>query len=284
MGLSRILVAADESGDGRAAVQMGRSLARAAAARLSILEVLPSARIDGRPAGERISASGQVADPVLVHFVDWLGADGSPNGDVSPEVTIGFGLPGIEITRMAHEVRADLVVLGRRPRTPDRPLVLGETADAVLRRNEIPTLFVPPDCPELERVLIALDATDRSVEILSRGVEVSVAAGARAIGVVTVDTEADTGTEQRGPVSGHVLRVQQLVERFRRDAKRAPPISLETRRGAIVDQVLDAVSRAAAQLLVIGYRRGGPAKVVRPSDLARNLLYASATAVLTVPL
>ncbi|MEZ4588612.1 MAG: universal stress protein [Gemmatimonadales bacterium] len=142
-------------------------------------------------------------------------AEGSANGDVSPEGDRRLsGLPGIEITRMAHEIRADLVVLGRRPRAPDRPLVLGETADAVLRRNETPTCTVPRTVRSSSGSRSRLDATDRSVEILRRGVEaVSAAAGATAIGVVTVDTEADARNEQRGPGEwAYVLRVQQLVE------------------------------------------------------------------------
>jgi len=223
-------------------------------------------------------------DPSLAGFVDWLGEDAAPGGGSAPVVAVGFGVPGIEITRMAADVEADLVVLGRRPRAPDRPLVLGETADAVLRRNETPTLFVPPDCPTLSKVLVALDATDRSGEVLARGVEVAVAASAQEIGVITVESENGDEPGASGPVSGHILRVRQIVERFRHDVPDGPPITVEARSGAIIEEVLEAVGRAAAHLLVIGYRRGGPVKVVRPRDIARNLLYASAAAVLTVPL
>ncbi|MEO8449984.1 MAG: hypothetical protein ABI647_09350 [Gemmatimonadota bacterium] len=59
---------------------------------------------------------------------------------------------------------------------------------------------------------------------------------------------------------------------------------LAVRRGNPIEQILTQVKTIRADLLVIGYRRGGPPKITGPQDIARSLLLSAPSAVLTIPL
>src|SRR5438105_1647580 len=130
MQLRTILAATDESPDGRHAVHMARRLAASAGASLSVLRVLPVSGEAGKAAGRFVSnrTPERVASPDLEQFLQWLGPD-ALNGSLGVELVLAYGVPGVEISRLAEERGADLVVLGRRARSPTHRLLLGETAD-----------------------------------------------------------------------------------------------------------------------------------------------------------
>ena len=56
---------------------------------------------------------------------------------------IAVGVPADEILRTARRHRADLVVVGTRGMGRAARLLLGSTADAVLRHTRVPVLAVP---------------------------------------------------------------------------------------------------------------------------------------------
>jgi nucleotide-binding universal stress UspA family protein len=190
------------------------------------------------------------------------------------------------VTSLAGQRSADLIVLGRRPRTREHRLLLGETADAVVRRSDTPVLFVPPETHALGRVLVALDGGDRSVRVLEVAAAFArfVAAGSLEAVIVEPDRDDEAVADSPVPLSGRSLRLEAILSQFARDHPDLPPVPLAVRRGHVIDEILAEVEAARPDVLVIGYRRGGPPKVVGPRDIARNLLYAVPTAVLTVPL
>jgi nucleotide-binding universal stress UspA family protein len=96
-------------------------------------EVLPTAEELGEPGVERLQR--------------WVEAD-LPALERMPTINyaVAFGIPGVEIARFAEHERADLLVLGRKPRSRMARLLLGDTADAVVRRSRCPP-FVPPTAP-----------------------------------------------------------------------------------------------------------------------------------------
>jgi nucleotide-binding universal stress UspA family protein len=99
---------------------------------------------------------------------------------------------------------------------------------------------------------------------------------------VTVEPiQPNEDVDQADLPSARSIKVQQLLAD---DARRgSPECPLQIRRGQPVPEILAAVARADASVLVVGYRRGGPAREVSPTETARNLLYAAPCAVLTVP-
>ncbi len=290
MTYHQILVGADESVDGRHAVSAAQMLASSSHAQVTILKVLAVPSAGDVPAGRWISTTtagpgGQHSE--LEHFRLWVGSEAKNGAQAAvPEVAVAFGIAGIEIGRFAALRKADLVVLGRRDRTPDHRLLLGETADAVVRRSDVPVLFVPPDIREFRRVLVALDGTERAAQVLETALAVSREFGA-VLSAVTVEPDLD---DERSPPSGgpmprgRSVRLRDLLQRLPRGGAGATGVALEVRKGNPIDGVLAAVTALSAGLLVIGYRRGGPPKIVGPTDIARNLLYAAPSAVLTVPL
>jgi nucleotide-binding universal stress UspA family protein len=219
----------------------------------------------------------------LAHFVAWLGPEAANGNRPRPEVAVAYGIPGIEISRLAQLRQTTLIILGRRSRAPERRLLLGETGDAVVRRSDQPVLFVPPGVGQFHRVLVAIDGTERSVRVLEMAVAVtrSLAASLTAITVDPILTDEEPVVSAPLP-RGRAFR---LGDALRKQPQLAGvDIPLVTRRGNPIEEVLGYASETRPDLLVIGYRRGGQPKVVGPTEIARNLLYAAPCAVFTVPL
>lgn len=100
------------------------------------------------------------------------------------------GVAGIEITRFAEVVQADLVVL------PRMLLGGGLLADEVTRRSRVPCLVVSPGQEDLGRWLVALDGSSRGTLVLSVVTPLVEALGALAVPL----------TVRNGDVMTEVLR------------------------------------------------------------------------------
>ncbi len=157
--LNHILASTDFSDHARPAVDRAAHLAQQAGAMLSLIHVLPGGaladlrhwlgsghaieqqlRADARTQLQQLAAELQSGLPVPVQTVDAIGA--------VPE----------EIQRAADGADADLVVVGARGAGFMRRLVLGSTAERLLRRTQRPLLVVrQPAGRPYRRVLVALD-------------------------------------------------------------------------------------------------------------------------------
>jgi nucleotide-binding universal stress UspA family protein len=60
--------------------------------------------------------------------------------------------------------------------------------------------------------------------------------------------------------------------------------ALEVRRGAIVEQILATVHVIGADVLVIGYHRGGLPGIIEAGSTGRRVVHTAPCAVLTIPL
>lgn len=252
----RILVASDDSEEGRYATEVASRLRGEHAAPLAILRVdqfAPSAAPGG-------SSPGTLAG--------WL--ERQPRSATS---WIAQGVPGIEISRFGDRHRASLIVLGRRDRAGRQPASLGETADAVVRRAGIPVLSVPKGSWPFRRGLVALDETPRSHQVLDLALRWSREIDLPLVGV-TVTQNGAGATRRSVAVAASAAGM----------AGTPPAIQVSLRTGSPAVEILEEVCAAEAGVLVIGYRRGGPPKVVEPTETARSLLLAAPCAVLTVPL
>jgi nucleotide-binding universal stress UspA family protein len=274
MILTAVLAAADKTPDGRHAIRAAAQLAGATGARLSVLEVVRVGSEKAVPIG-RVASSRHAHPPTeeLSAYEHWVGPIDPSVADGRVEFAVAYGIPGIEIGRLADQRAADVVVLGRRPRSTDHPLILGETADAVVRRSPRPVLFVPPAATAFRRVLVALDGTERTIKLLRPAYCLAKAWGAQVAAVMVRPTG--------GGSDDAAARVRGLIAR---GSDSAEPLALTVRNGNPIDEILDHAETTRPDVLVIGYRRGGPPKIIGPADIARNLLYAAPTAVLTIPL
>ena len=276
MSLRHIVVATDESDAGRQAVRAGLDLAGRAAARLTVMRVVspPAVPLMGAMAGGVENAELDAVGTALERLQRWLSADVLPaESDLQVALGIAFGVPGIEICRFTERRDADLLVLGRKQRSPLARLLLGDTADAVVRRSRVPCLFVQPDSRPIREILVALDGSERGMRVLdgARALADSVSARSR---VVTVEEEEPCEALAPAPPRARSLRLERKVAGS----------AVGIRRGPIVKEILAEVAARAPDVLAIGYHRGGPPGIIEGSSTARQLTHTAPVSVLAIPL
>jgi nucleotide-binding universal stress UspA family protein len=287
MLLRHILAATDESDAGRQAVRTAMDLASRASARVTILRVIAveaTRRLVGVGHGTAYTNGGE-DEVALTYLRRWLEADVlSPAATEAPELAIACGIPGIEICRFAEQADADLLVLGRKRHSPMMRLLLGDTADAVARRSRFPCLFIPPAAGEIRKVLVALDGSDRGINVLNQACDFARYVGAVVEAVTVERRPGDESLQLVSPLP--VARSSSLEIRARQVFAREgfPGAALAIRRGEIVEQVINEAQETGADVLVIGYHRGGPPGVLEAGSTARRLAHAAPCAVLTIPL
>jgi nucleotide-binding universal stress UspA family protein len=218
------------------------------------------------------------------HLRRWVIAELPPEteGPV-PGLAVTYGLPGVEIGRFAESEGASLVVVGRKPRNSRTRLLLGDTADAVARRCRLPCLFVQPGATPIRRVLVAADGTDRGLSVITRACAIAAGVGAE-LRIVTVErVHPGEPSDLAGALpSGRSARLQAQLESILRPDSRG--VTLDIRRGAVVEQILAAVGETGSDALAVGYHRGGPAGIIDAGSVARRLVHTATCAVFTIPL
>jgi nucleotide-binding universal stress UspA family protein len=290
MNLHHIVVATDETDAGRQAVRAGLQLAARSRARLTVMRAVPLPAVAVLAGVSTGTAPVELDGAVAVKRLQrWLDADVIPAGHPTPvDVSVTFGIPGIEICRFAEQQGADLLILGRKLRFPMTRLLLGDTADAVVRRSRIPCLFVPPGSGELWQLLVALDGSERGMTVLTAACGFAGDVGA-CLRVVTVEYGPDgepaglgsalpvgRSSQLRGRVAAVLGRELETIA--------GAPTAVEIRHGGIVPQILAEVEASHPDVLVFGYHRGGPPGMVEAGSTGRHLAHTAPCAVLTIPL
>lgn len=277
MSLNRIVVAMDNSAASLHAARLAVGLAAASGAAVLAISVAEPAHRDEQQI--RLTALRRLMAPVL-------------EGTAAPvpvEYIVAFGLPQIEICRLAEQRHADLLVLGRKSRSRTARLLLGDTADAVVRRSRVPCLHVPEATTRLSRMLVALDGWPRSEVMFRQVVDLVEAAGIQ-LEVITVEPRfAGEPTDLAGQVpTARTERLTQMLTEPRTGTGTGPAepavVPLRVRHGDPVEQIQAEIRETGADILAIGFHRGGPAMVVETVSIARHLLHSSPCAVLTMPL
>lgn len=276
MDLTHIVAATDESEAGRQAVRSAIALASRTEARVTVMQAVPARRV---PAGVASNASvGDVADGATLSRLRRSVETDPGSLGYAPEVSfaVAHGLPGIEITRFAERERADLLVLGRKPRSLMSRLIVGDTTDAVARRSSLPCLFVPVGVQLPRSILVALDGTSRGVTVLTVAEDFARHVNAE-LHVVKVDQQRPLEPAHLAPSAG--AQSGRLGVEIRSDADR----ELEVRYGDIVEEVLASVCEHRPDVLAIGYHRGGPPGIIDAGSTGRRLAHIAPCAVLTIP-
>jgi nucleotide-binding universal stress UspA family protein len=284
--LRNILVATDESEAGRSAVRAGLDLAERASARLTVMRVVP---VESLPL---LSVVGGVLGPdgaatALERLQRWLPAELTTDSPVPVELAIAFGVPGIEICRFAEQRSADLLVLGRKHRSAVTRLLVGDTADAVIRRSRVPCLLMEQGALPLSQLLVALDGSQRGMGVFTAARAFAEALGA-GVGVVTVEDVDETPTEVPGllPLARSSRLWAELepamVGTSTSTWRSETPVAI--RRGHVVREVMAELVESGADVLAFGCHRGGPSGILEVGGTARHLLHTAPVSVLTIPL
>lgn len=267
MRLQHIVAAADETEVSRNAIRTALAWAHRASARLTILSV----------SSRKALATGDGQPSAVTTIERWLGHEVAGSNAAAPRIAEASGVPSIEIARFAEESAADLLVLGRKQRSAVARRLLGDTADAVARRSRVPCLFVPGPDEVPDRLLVALDATERGLTVFYGACRLAEALDVR-LDLVTVERAlADEPAHLARDVRDG--RTENLARALCGAAN-----ALRVRRGDVVTEILHEVDARHARVLVIGYHRGGPPGFVEAGSVARQLSHSAPCAVLTIPL
>jgi nucleotide-binding universal stress UspA family protein len=105
-----------------------------------------------------------------------------PAEGIRVDVVVREGRPDSEILRLAGEMSANLVVIATHGRSGFDRLVMGSTAERVLRKGSCPVLTIPShaarDVTSLARVLCPVDFSQSSMRALQCAMSVAEEAGA----------------------------------------------------------------------------------------------------------
>jgi nucleotide-binding universal stress UspA family protein len=167
-------------------------------------------------------------------------------------------------------------------------LLLGDTADAVLRRSRVPCLFVQPGSSPIGQLLVALDGSERGMSVLTAARGFAEAAGA-AIRVVTVE---DVDAPHPQVLASNVPltrsgRLQREVDPIGAHATRSrgpANTGVSVRQGLVVPEILAEVAASGPDVLVFGYHRGGAPGIIEGSSTGRQLAHTAPVSVLAIPL
>jgi nucleotide-binding universal stress UspA family protein len=168
--LPRLLVAVDGSDGSGRAVSFAIALARRQGSELEFCSVVDHAAaiaeccsMDG--AGALILPLAQELDEAAASIVAEARARANGAGLVATGYVLD-GKPVEAIVRWETLHQFDAVVMGTRGKRGLERMVLGSTADGVLRRSDVPAFIVPPGAseaaPAFDRILVAVNDSDPS--------------------------------------------------------------------------------------------------------------------------
>lgn len=167
-----VVVAADFSAGSRAALSRLARLPLHDAPRLHVVHVVPL------PTLAPLAVAREMAHDRL-RRVEAAARRRWPRAAVRLEISAGR--PADEITRVAGEQGAELIVAGRRGAGGFPRLLLGSTAERLARLARVPLLLVAEDGRAHQRVLFALDVaedcsavTDAAARLLRDGARIDV--------------------------------------------------------------------------------------------------------------
>jgi nucleotide-binding universal stress UspA family protein len=288
MNLHHILAAADESEAGHQAVRSAIDLAASARADVTVMRAVPVGAMAVAAGAANVSdfAGVGIERPSIQDLHQWIRtALHAQREPPHVEVGIAAGVPAIEICRLAERRHADVLVLGRKQRSQLGRLLLGDTADAVARRSTVPCLFVPPKSGPFRQVLVALDGSERGMLVLRTALGFALGTGA-GLRMMTVEAGPPDERDELAftLLADRTIRLESELQALLAQ-KPVPGVvpTVQVRRGEIVEQILATVHATGADVLVIGYHRGGLPGIIEAGSTARRLLHTAPCAVLTIP-
>jgi nucleotide-binding universal stress UspA family protein len=135
----RIIIALDESALAAHAAERGAELGRALSAEIGLVYVIDPKEV-GLP--DMGLAPADLMASLKHEAVHFLEATAQRLGGISPWRFVRDGKPADEILAAAREWQADLIVIGTHGRSGVSRVVLGSTAESVVRHAPCPVVVV----------------------------------------------------------------------------------------------------------------------------------------------
>lgn len=139
-----IVVGVDLNEADEAVIEEAVEIARATEATLHLVHVFP-AETSAMDLVVYVPVDPEKRNAAIVDVQERLGerVASLEEKDIQAKGKVGFGHPHDEILDYAEEVNAAVIVVGTQSRNPVSRVLLGGTADKVVRRSSIPILVVP---------------------------------------------------------------------------------------------------------------------------------------------
>lgn len=218
---------------------------------------------------------------------------------ISSQTRVATGIPSEEILAAAKAEDSDLVVVGTKGKTGLEHVLVGSTAERVIRTAPCPVLAVRAEPSEgerggsdpcrgvsLERILVPVDFSDCSLDALEYAVQVARRSSA-SISLLHVLEPVSYGldfTLLHESKREHMKEVigQRLSDLAKALAAAQVPTDVELRGGLPSDSILDEAKALSADLIVMGtHGRRGLSHTLSGS-VAEAVLRKSTCPVLTV--
>jgi nucleotide-binding universal stress UspA family protein len=263
--LGNVLVATDFSPGAVRAVARAARLPIAPGSAISLVHVLPGA-VDAKTEAATRRALDQLANATRTA----IRAAGLT--DVNVFTHVAQGKPFVEIIGHARHSQAFLIVVGRHGQRPFRDLLIGSTAERVIRKGATPVLVVDSRATRpYQRPLVAVDGSGFSRRALALALQVAGSAQnldvVHTYGVPYESGKRRTGISERdlqeyGFETGKAARA--MVEAFLAPATAAGRnVSIVLRRGDPRMAILRVAAQRRADLLALGtHGRSGLAHVL----------------------
>jgi nucleotide-binding universal stress UspA family protein len=185
---------------------------------------------------------------------------------------IAFGLPGIEIPRIAENERADVVVMGRSAALTSTHGV----TNATLRRSRVPVLIAPAAHRVFHRVLACVDDSPNAPTVLEAALGTAECFHAHPLALHVQPTGVAPATAEGRP--RWLRRLEQA------EGEGGVAVALcETvvREGSPTTEILSEAAAVNADMIVLGYPRG--MSLDDANSVAARVLRRAACAILAVP-
>lgn len=300
--VSRILCPIDFSDTSQRALQHAIATARWYESRLSVLHVLPFLpAINVIPSLAEVpaqqirlaAADRQRFDQAARQFVH----DAAPGG-VTVDVIV-TDAPDVrrEILEQVHAVKADLLVMGTHGRSGFDRLLLGSTAEKVLRKATCPVMVVPPHAGEpvaagdvaFDRILCAVDFSDCSVTALTHALSMAEEADAR-LTVLNVIAKPPDHDEDPGSAAADAGALHAAAERrLSRLQALIPPsvlpyctVDTVVSEGPVWRGILDTAAERRSDLIVMGVHGRGAVDLALFGSNTHHVIRGATCPVLTV--
>jgi nucleotide-binding universal stress UspA family protein len=192
--IAKICVGIDDSPDVDGLLDAAAGLAGAFGARVWLVTVIEPLRLYQRivtPVQSRLRTTDEIAAKAAGRLEELASTRRFAGVEVDHQVQVG--VPFADLIAAARTVRADLLVVGAKQRSGMERLLLGGTAERVLRKSPIPVLVVKPPLVAPAKVILApTDFSDASLPALRRAAQWARQWGARLVCVHAVEPLAQT--------------------------------------------------------------------------------------------
>jgi nucleotide-binding universal stress UspA family protein len=293
--LDSIVCSVDFSEQSGQALRWAAALASGHDARLTVVTAVEPLLANAAKVRLGVDLVRTETEPALREFVEGVLPRAGGEG---PALVARAGEPDDVILDTAARADADLIVMGTQGLGGIRKLLLGSTAERVLRRTRVAVLAVPHGAAGplargsegarlgLERILSATDFSPTSVAALEWAAALADAARvpllvAHVVAPVAVAPQWRPYVEQADEerVAAARAELDKLLARLPAGPARETAVAL----GRPADEIASMAERRQAGLVVMGLTGGRDAESTRPGSIAYRVLTLSRVPVLVVP-